>query len=301
MRGLYKTTINLKIILSACLLISAVTVTNQVCAQELSQKVSKKTAKVRRAKVVNPETEVYKAADFDSDVVRTVSPNEMFLISSRTYGPFYRVKFNDGTFGFIADTELDIEGVGTFKARPYVEDENLKQIPEKSQDEEDGDDNEPKLSYKGVSLHMVNYHEDTMGRKQVADMLAYGFRFQPMSGNYDSSLAYDVMIAPQAPDYYSDKTGHSASGAIIWGSVQISNTLGLNRYFSARYGAGPFAKLSYFNVQTNVKKYALQDLTLGLDFQAGLMLHTRYTTIDLGLRYFWDKESYGALGVAFLF
>lgn len=301
MRGFCKITIHFKFILSACLFTSFVSIANLVYAQDQSPTVYQKSTKARRAKVVNPDTEVYKAADFDSEMIRTVSPDEVFLISSRTYGPFYRVKFKDGSFGYIADTELDIEGLGTFKARPYVEDENLKKIPEKSLDEEDNDENEPKLTYKGVSLHMVNYHENTMGRTQVADMLAYGFRFQPMSGNYDSSLAYDVMIAPQAPDYYKEKTGHSASGAIIWGSVQISNTLGLNRYFSARYGAGPFAKISYFNVQTNVKKYALQDLTVGLDLQAGVMLHTRYTTIDLGLRYFWDKESYGALGVAFLF
>lgn len=265
----------------------------------------------KKAKVINNATEVYQEANFDSNIYRTVDPNESLLISNKTYGEFYKVKFKDGSIGYIPDTELDIEGVGAFEPKPYVEDvdsvksKNKPKIKKIEEDDTEDEDGERKLIYKGLTLQLVNFHEDTLGGTQVADLLAYGFRYQPMSGGYDSAISYEFLVAPKAPDYYAEKTGGSVSGAIFWGSTQISNTLGLNSMTSFRYGAGPFARFSHFSVQnaTNKpnKKYTLQDLTLGIDLQAGIMLHSRYVTMDLGLRYFWDKESYGSLGIAFLF
>jgi hypothetical protein len=261
----------------------------------------------KKAKVLSPNTEVYQEADFDADIMRTVDPNENFLISAKPYGPFYKVKFKDGSIGYIPDTELDVEGVGPFQPKPYIEDQELlknknkkigKNIKPEAFDEDTEDSN---VVYKGGSLQMINYHEETMGAVQVADLAALGFKYQPMSSNYDSALAYEFFVAPKAPEYYVSKTAGSASGAVFWGTAQISNVSGLNSKTSIRYGAGPFLKYSYFAVNTNTQKYALQDITLGLDFGAGVMLHSRYVTMDFGLRYFWDKQSYGGIGVALLF
>lgn len=262
-----------------------------------------------KAHVLNAETDVYGSPDFDSATIGTVDPDETFLVSKKTYGEFYKVKFKDGTIGYIPDTEVYIEGIGTVKETPFRGDDLDKKAKraKREEDEEslEDDTENPNINYKGVTFSLINFHEETMGGNQVADLQAFGFRFQPMKGNYQSGLAYDLMVAPKAPDYYEEKTGAKTSGAIFWGSAGISNVSALNSNTSFRYGAGPFLRYSYFTIKDAPLRpqstYNLQDLTVGLDFQAGIMLHSRYVTIDLGLRYFWDKESYGGFGVAFLF
>jgi hypothetical protein len=279
----------------------------------------------QKAKPVRIATEVYQDADFDSEVIQTVDPEDSLVISKKTYGEFYKVKLKDGTIGYIPDTELDIEGVGTFKARDYVEDidsentklkneqnrkkQNIKNRKRKNSDrqnsESDLDTESPRLSYKGVTLQLINFHANTLGGEQVADLVAIGFRYQPLPGNYDSAIAYEFLVAPKAPEYYANKTGGRASGALFWTSAQLSNISAVNNRDSIRYGVGPLARLSDFTVTDTVsnpeKKYNLIDLTAGLDVQAGLMLHSRYITLDFGLRYFWDKRAYGGIGLAILF
>lgn len=264
-----------------------------------------------KAHVLNADTDVYGTADFDGEVIGSVDPDETFLVSKKTYGPFYKVKFKDGTIGYIPDTDIYIEGIGTVKEKPFLGDNTDNQKnkrPNKAQDDEESaeDDTEnPHINYKGVTFSLINFREDTMGGKQVSDLQAIGFRFQPMEGNFQSGLAYDFMVATKPPDYYEEKTGAKTSGGVFWGSAGISNVSALNSNTSLRYGAGPFLRYSHFSISDAPlrpqSKYTLQDLTAGLDFQLGVMLHSRYVTIDLGLRYFWDKESYGGFGVAFLF
>jgi len=262
-----------------------------------------------KARVLNADTDVYGTPDFDAAIIGQVDPEETFLISKKPYGPFFKVKFKDGTIGYIPDTDLNIEGMGTVKEQPFKGDEDVKKKSKRSkqQDEENAEDDteNPNINYKGVTFSIINFRENTMGGNQIADLPAYGFRYQPMQGNYQSGLAYDFMVATKAPDYYADKTGAKTSGAVFWGSAGISNVSALNSNTSLRYGAGPFLRYSYFTIKDATLRpqsnYNLQDLTAGLDFQVGLMLHSRYVTIDLGLRYFWDKESYGGFGVGFLF
>lgn len=264
-----------------------------------------------KGRVINIDTDVYGKADFDAQVIGSVDPDETFLVSKKIYGgAFYKVKFKDGTIGYIPDTDVYIEGIGTVKETPFRGEEidpKSKKSQRKNEDDEDPseDTENPNINYKGVTFSLINFREDTMGGSQISDLAAYGFRFQPMQGNYQSGLAYDLMVATQPPDYYEEKTGAKTSGAVIWGSAGISNVSALNSNTSLRYGAGPFLRYSNFTISDAPlrpqSKYNLQDLTAGLDFQFGIMLHSRYVTMDLGLRYFWDKESYGGFGVGFLF
>jgi hypothetical protein len=264
-----------------------------------------------KARVINPDTDVFSDADFNSNILGTVDPDETFLVSKKKYGEaFYKVKFKDGTIGYIPDSEVNIEGIGTVKPRPFRGEEPLDQKAlEKLRQEEkldpDEDTENPKIAYKGALFSVINFREETLGATQVSDLSAFGFRYQPMEGNFQSGIAYDLIVAPKAPTYYADKTGGDTSGAVFWGAAGISNISAINTNTSLRYGAGPFLRYSYFTVKNPTlqpnRTYNLQDLTAGIDFQAGVMLHSRYMTIDLGLRYFWDKESYGGFGIGFLF
>ncbi len=264
----------------------------------------------KKARVIQPETPVYDAADFDADVTRYVNPDESFIISKKPYGPFYKVKFKNGALGYIVDTELNIDGVGPFQPKPFADDvvPNDKKNKKKNKliDEDDDEDAEDQQSintvYRGVSLQMINFRENTLGKIRTADLLAIGYKHQPVTGGFDSKLSYEFFLSPKAPAYYADNiTNGKVSGGIIWASTQISNLNAYTPTTSIRYGAGPFLRYSLFNVKTSTGDYSLQDLTLGVDIQAGLIWHTQWANIDFGLRYFWDDEPYGAVGVAILF
>ena len=267
----------------------------------------------KKARVIESETPVYDAADFDADVTRYVNPDEIFVISKKPYGPFYKVKFKNGALGYILDTELNIEGIGPFQPKPFADDvvdnekknkKKNKQIDEASrEDEEDAEDQQSiQTVYHGLSLQMINFREDTFGKIRTSDLLAIGYKYQPVTGGFDSKLSYEFFLSPKAPAYYTDSiTNGKASGGIIWASTQISNLNAYTPTISVRYGAGPFLRYSLFNVKTSVGDYSLQDLTLGVDIQAGLVWHTPWAYFDFGLRYFWDDEPYGAVGVAILF
>lgn len=262
-----------------------------------------------KGRVVNPNTDIYSAADFDSVILGTIDPDTPFLVSKKLYGAFYKIKLKDGTIGFIPDVDLYIEGQGTVKPRAFRGDEDLKTEPfsdtVSAPDHEEIDTENPRLSLHGMTLQLINFRESTMGGQQLSDLVAYGYRFQPLEGNFQSVIAYDLFIAPETPAYYADKTGGQISGGSIWGTAGVSNVTDLGSKISIRYGAGPFLRYSQFNVRQAPLKpqssYTLQELTAGLDFQAGVMFHLRWVTVDLGLRYFWDKESYGGFGVGFLF
>ncbi len=263
----------------------------------------------KKAHVIEPETAVYDAADFDADVTRYVNPDESFIISKKPYGAFYKVKFNNGVLGYILDTELNIDGVGPFQPKPFADDvvlDKKNQKKNKRIDEEDEEDAEDQQSintvYRGVSLQMINFRENTFGKIRTADLLVIGYKHQPVTGGFDSKLSYEFFLSPKAPAYYADSIANGkVSGGIIWASAQISNLNAYTPKTSIRYGAGPFLRYSLFNVKTSLGDYSLQDLTLGVDVQAGLVWHTPWANFDFGLRYFWDDEPYGAVGVAILF
>lgn len=267
----------------------------------------------RKARVIEPETPVYDAADFDADVTRYVNPNEVFIISKKPTGPFYKVKFSNGALGYILDTELNIEGIGPFQPKPFADDlplpiekakkKNNRIDEERNEDEEDAEDQRSiQTVYQGVSLQMINFRENTLGQIRTSDLLAIGYKYQPATGGFDSKFSYEIFLSPKAPAYYTDNiTNGKASGGVIWASTQISNLNGYTPTTSIRYGAGPFLRYSLFNVKTPQRNYSLQDLTIGIDIQAGLMWHTSWAHFDFGLRYFWDDEPYGAVGVAILF
>ncbi len=264
----------------------------------------------RKATVIERDTPVYDAADFDADVTRTVNPEESFIVSKKPYGPFYKVKFKNGALGYIVDTELNIEGIGPFQPKPFVEDVELakeknkkKNKPIQDEDEEDAEDQQSiQTVYRGASLQMINFRENTLGKIRTADLLAIGYKHQPATGGFESKLSYELFVSPKAPTYYTENiVNGKVSGGIIWVSTQISNMNGYTPTTSIRYGAGPFLRYSLFNVKTAARNYSLQDLTVGVDIQAGLIWHTPWANLDFGLRYFWDDEPYGAVGVAILF
>lgn len=271
----------------------------------------------QQAQAGSEEVDVYTQADFDSEVVTIIKPGKFYWISSKPEGPFYKILIAPNQVGYVPDTELDIKGRGLFQPKNFEEvgdNEALAQKPNKTKktkkpprDETPDVDDEYSDTGKNhlLSFNLVNYHEDTLGGIQVGDMWAINYKnlaWGAAEADYGmGGLSWDIMAAFDAPDYYTKKTGYDASGTVIWGGVQFQNYSMVNSFNQIRYGLGPFLKYSQFNVQTSLKKYSLQDATIGVTLEAAFQFVWSSVGVDLGLRYYWDKTPYGVVSIGILF
>lgn len=279
---------------------------NVVEASNEPQK-SKNTQKqsLRRAQAARPEVEIYQKAHFDSEIITTINPGKFYLISNKVYGPFYKIKISDKVIGYVADTEVDIEGVGILKEKPFLGDKEDEAPKNKKslQEEADSEDAEPELerSYREFSLSIINYHEKTMGQTQVADLWAIGYRYIPFLSDFSSSISWDFNLSLGIPSYYKDKLNVNGSGGTLWGGPLLTNIIPYGTSKTVHYGLGPFLKYSNYNLETVNDKYSLQDLNAGFLFEGGFIYHFNKVAVDLSLKYYWEKASYGALSFGFLF
>lgn len=257
----------------------------------------------QKAKILNPAVDVYSDADFDSDIVETVKGGETYLISNKVYGPFFRIKLKSGKIGYIPDTEVDIEGKGPVSPRsnenevdesddPFLQDmqfspKNDKRKHKKMDEEEDQEEDE---NLHGVTLQLVNYHEDTLGAVQVDDLPAIGYK------RLSDFAAWEIIASFKAPKYYKDKLDASVRAVNVWANFGLSNEAPLLPAWSARYGGGLMAHGSFVNVDAPQKSYDMQDLTVGAYLEGAFLLRVSSLRYDLSAKYIFDKQSYGALG-----
>ena len=259
--------------------------------------------KFRKAQAVRSDVEIYSTASFDAKIIHYIKPGDYYYISNKTFGPFYKIKISNKVLGYVADTELNIQGIGTVKEKPFIDDPEKN--PEVFDDEEDQAEEEShfKSSYNGIILHLVNYHETTMNGSQVADLYGIGYRYIPFLSDFSASVAWDITAAYGVPAYYQDTLNAETKGLTIWSGAQIVNIAIVDTNKTLRYGIGAFLKYANYNVTSNAmnKTYSLQELTFGVLFEGGFIFHFNPVSLDLGLRYYWERESYGGLSLGLLF
>lgn len=252
----------------------------------------------QKAKIVSPAVDVYSDADFDSDIVETVKGGETYLISDKVFGPFFRIKLKSGKIGYIPDTEVYIEGKGRVVPIPedseeQTDDPFLNDMdPPFKKDKKDrkNQDDEEDEDLRGITLQLVNYHEDTLGAVQVDDLPAIGYK------SISDFAAWDIFASFKAPKYYSDKLDASVRAINIWTTFGLSNELPLLPSWSARYGAGLMGHASFVNITAPQKSYEMQDLTVGAFLEGAMLVRISKLRYDLSVKYIFDKQSYGALG-----
>lgn len=252
----------------------------------------------QKAKIANPTVDIYSDADFDSDIVETVERGETYMISDKVYGPFFRIKLKSGKIGYIPDTDVDIEGKGRVVPitegdqetdDPFLQD--MDSSPKKSKkNQRKNDDPEEDENLQGITLQLMNYHEDTLGGVQVDDLPAIGYK------RISDFAAWEVVASFKTPKYYSEKLNASARAVNIWSTLGISSEVPLLPSWSSRYGGGLMAHASFVNVDAPQKSYEMQDLTVGAYLEGSLLVRISKLRYDLSIKYIFDKQSYGALG-----
>ena len=255
----------------------------------------------QKAKIIGDYVEIYEKANFDSEIIDEVYKGEVYVVSDKNYGPFYKIKLKSGHIGYIVDYQLDFEGKGPIKPKDFDQLESMSDdaMAKKLDEFKDKPDPEEEDFFGkpigGPFLMFINYHEKTMGSDQVDDLSAIGYKANSM-------VAWSVMATFSAPKYYSVGTGRSASGVKFWGDVGFSNEVarfGLTS--SLLFSARIFTHLSSIRVETPVQRYDLQDVTAGLNAEVTWTRKFKKVTTDISLKYFFDKSNYAGLGVGILF
>lgn len=267
---------------------------------------------VQKAKIVSPEVEVYTGADFDAEILDVVRGGETYLISNKVTGPFYKIKLKNGKIGYIPDTEVDIEGKGRVGTGEDTDDPFLQEMDpigkdkkknknsnkknkKSNEDDEEADEENTDLDYQGVTLQLINLHEDTLGGVQIDDLTAIGYK------KISNELSWEIMGSFKTPKYYEDKLKASVKAYNIWADFGIMNDVPLRSRLFARYGGALFTHASWVKVETAQKKYDMQDVTVGVLLEGGFFVTFKKWTLDLSMKYFFDRNSYGGLGLSFLF
>ncbi|AGH95758.1 hypothetical protein A11Q_1542 [Pseudobdellovibrio exovorus JSS] len=256
----------------------------------------------QNATIIGSEVEIYKAGDFDSEIIDYVRSGEAYQISDKTYGPFYRIRLKDGRIGYIVDYELDIEGKGRIVPKDLddllLEEERQRQgqmpdTPSRSNEEEEF--NDFNSGYGGITVQLINYHEKTMGDEQIADLIAIGYKSI-------SLVSWSVIGSYGAPKYYAQKTGGSANGFKLWGDFGFSSSVITYPKGEVRVGGGLFTHVSMLTVETPQRKYDLHDVTGGLFLEGGWLIKlNKKNAIDVAIKYYFDKASYAGFGLSYLF
>lgn len=246
------------------------------------------------------ESDIYSNADFDSDIMDNVRKGETYMISDKTYGAFYKIKLKSGKIGYIPDNEVDVNGT-PFKEKAFNDNSSDKKNKKNSSKTKVADDPPPEdddqpfdFNRHGLTVQLINYHEDTMGSIQVDDLVAVGYKSI-------SDVSWEVIAAFKAPKYYAEKTGGSAQGVQLWADYGINNTIPISNKSALRYSGAIMTHFSQVKVSAPAKSYDLQDMSLGVVLEGGLMLQFKKITFDLSAKYFFDRNNYGGLGLSLLF
>lgn len=280
---------------------------------------------VQKAKIISPEVDVYISADFDSDVLGSVKSGETYFISDKVFGPFFKIKLKNGKIGFIPDTEVYIEGKGlavpgaaNSEDDPFLqsmdsENNNSNKVNNKSKKpnellnqpkaqqkeqqtdaENDSEDETTETSFSGLTLQLINFHEETMGAIQVDDLLAIGYKSL-------SDISWEIMASFKVPKYYSQNLDAKINGFNLWSDLGISNEVPFNRRVSARYGGGLFLHLQALKIESEIKNYDLHEISFGALLEGALLFKFKNFNLDASIKYFFDKKSYGGLGISLFF
>ncbi len=256
----------------------------------------------QKAKIVGEDFEVYAEADFDSDQIDEVHEGEVYMVSDKNYGPFYRIKLKSGKVGYVVDYALNIQGKGQVKPKDLDELEmiELKKDSGGSTEEdaaaEEAQEDAALLGRNrgGPALQFINYREDTMGAERVSDLIALGYKSVGL-------FSWSVVGTWQVPKNYNELPGYKAEGFLLWGDVGFSNTVGQFTNAEIRVGGAVMSRVSLIKVTTPTRNYDLQDMTLGADVELAVTFKNKKWSPDLFLKYYFDKSRYAAVGFAVLF
>lgn len=266
-------------------------------------------AQAQKGTVVNEEAFVYSLPDFDSPVVGAVKIGEVYDISTGKKEAFFKIRLKPGTVAWIADNDIRPGIVQSLvDARENAKNKQNK----KSAKGEDKKKKRPKKAFaktrfRGPVVEMLQFKESTLGGRQTDNLLMYGIKLAGpnvvIAGDIDTEANF--LFHMGAPKYYADKTGNSANGWMFMANFLFENVTVASPGYNYYFGFGPMVKYSHFELGLTsagkTKSYSADDIAIGAIFNFGVAFQLSDYALRLDAKYYWEKESYIAGGLSFLF
>lgn len=274
-------------------------------------------AQSQKAVVVNPGALVYKAPDFDAPVLTQLKAGQVFDISLKTQGPFFKIRLKPGLLGWIADIDVRPAKGGAKSATAGAASgaKKTEKAPEKKADsfiEKKKVKSFYASRYRGPVASYLTYNEKTMGSLRAENMPFYGFKVAGPNTMFAGDFRTDAefLFHVGAPKYYEKNTGYPANGWIFLTDFTFETAYPQSPWHMVTFGFGPMFKYSHYQVSLRDAAtgkevaYSLDDMALGAVFDLGLAFRIADTyALRFNVKYYWEKTKYwgGSLTFGFPF
>lgn len=286
-------------------------------------------AQSQQATIVNDGALVYKDADFDAPTIAELKAGQVFSISLKEKGPFYKIRLKQGLLGWIADNDVKVSkgkaaaqtpAAGAAVTPPKKPTSKKEAAKEKEKDKEK-DSSEGAFAekprqksfyatrFRGPVLSYLAYAENTMGALRTQTLPFYGMKFEGPDTMFSGDFRTDaeILLHIGAPNYYADQTGQGTDGWIFMTDFIFETAFPQSRWHMLTYGFGPMFRYSHYDVSLpnggKPVSYGLDDMVLGAVFDGGLAFRVSKYALRFNIKYFWEKTRYwgGSLTFGFPF
>jgi hypothetical protein len=248
------------------------------------------------AVVVTEGAMVYNKADFDSQVIGYYQAGQKVTVSKKRFGPFYRVKFKQGVWGYISDVDIKTGDSASLPKDSGSRKDDAADLPGSSSSKHIFNS-----FYLGIAGASVQYRE-LLARQEYSDSLIfYGIRatlpVSFLSGLFLMDLT--ALTTSTVPNYYKQVSSIAPSGMAALVDLQLQYGL-MN--FSRRkgwlyIGAGPLFGYTRYLVEIRGSKSDLEEAKAGMSFSVGASYSLGRFALKFEPRYYLERTQYlGFLG-----
>ncbi|MFK8139279.1 MAG: SH3 domain-containing protein [Bdellovibrionales bacterium] len=228
--------------------------------------------------VVTDGAIVYKKGDFDAPVLGYLRANRKVKISSKTYGPFYRVKLKQGIIGYVSD--IDVQPLSGTKRSKKGRARNRNANKQKQASSKKYR-NKPVMGsqYVGAGFGSISFSDrfksssDGSQITKSSSTMFVGFKYTGPSKYLDGPLIVDanVLLAASLPTFYDDISSTPAVGNVMLVDVGLLNPMFNNRSdnYSLYYGAAIQLFYTDFEITVSSVSVPATEWALGASLKLG--------------------------------
>lgn len=253
---------------------------------------------------------IYKSASFDAPIIAYMQKGKKVRVSSKTYGPFYKVRVRSGMIGFISDIDVEVSKSkrrskkGQRKKRKKGSKGDTEKEEKDKSDifaEDDTEEERPHrrkpifaTRYVGLLLNNVNYKEEIFNQELSSNELTYGVKLTGPNILLSGPLTLDLSLifSLSAPSYYEGISSVDPSGFLFFADLNLIFPYIENDNWSLYFGAGPVIIVSNFDIAIGNQALELQELKLGGSFTVGAAYRWRKFIVKFEPKYYLEQNKY---------
>ncbi len=253
----------------------------------------------QNAVVVTDGAMIYRKGNFDSRVIGYLRKGKKVKVSSKTYGPFYRVRFRQGVIGYISDVDV----VPANKVKGKFSGKTTKKRKKRV------DRSRPAFHtfQLGFALGYTQYTEVISRSEKNASILTYGLKMSVPFTLFDGPFVLDTSahLTGDPPSYYDDISEKEPKGFVGILDIQLMFLLDdfANHNGSIYLGAGPMVAYSAVEIEESGSSFVSEEARAGGVFTIGLGYKMGPVSLKIEPRYYVEKANYFSIlsGLQFSF